>query len=501
MKTARARLISLSLVASIAVHAAAVPFATALGEAACPLLDATGFGGVGFAMLIAQLLACALYWSGQRPWTSLWAAAASGRSLSEPEVVALFQGTLRGVFIHVAGFLVATLLGALTLHTMYGHDILNLRFWYSSMLVAGFVVVLHAALLEWMLARDIAHAGSRLWRYRAPAMVLSLNAVVLFAVATLPVGVTAALVYRRVVLDGKMFTQSELLGWLLALGAICTAWSVGVVALLGSVQRRAANEALALIRELGRPVIARRANLTMGGAWGETASALNVAADSLEERARLEHAVRTYVGDELADATQKGDVTAARPERCRMTVLFADIRGFTSRSAEIPPEDVVAMLDVYFERAVAVVEKHGGHVDKFLGDGLMAWFVETPGTSDLGAPRGVAAARDLLLSVEALNVEFAARGIAPIHIGVGLHAGEVVRGNLGAGHRKQWTVIGDTVNLASRMESMTKALERDILFTAPVAAQLPAAQAEPLGEHEVRGQPRPVACFSVRAGA
>jgi class 3 adenylate cyclase len=499
MEPTKTRLLAPPFIASLVMHAAAVPFAAALGEASCPLLEATGFGGVGFAMLITQVLACAVYWAGQKQWTRLWAVAAAGRSLSEPEVVALFQGTLGGVFVHVGGFLAATLVGALTLHTMYGHDVFNLRFWYSSMLVAGFVVVLHAALLEWLLARDVARAGSRMWRYRAPAAVLSLNSVVLFAVATLPVGVTAALVYRRVVLDGRVLTQSDLLKWLLALGAICTAWSVAVVALLGSVQRRAANEALALIRELGRPVIARRANLTMGGAWGETVSALNVAADSLEERARLEHAVRTYVGDELADATQKGDVTGARPERCRMTVLFADIRGFTSRSATIPPEDVVAMLDVYFERAVAVVEKHAGHVDKFLGDGLMAWFVETAGTTDLGAARGVAAAQELLRSVAALNAEFATRGIAPIQIGVGLHAGEVVRGNLGAGHRKQWTVIGDTVNLASRMESMTKALERDILFTAPVAAQLPAGQAEPLGDHEVRGQPRPIACFSVRA--
>src|SRR5207244_3597756 len=124
--------------------------------------------------------------------------------------------------------------------------------------------------------------------------------------------------------------------------------------------------------------------------------------DSLEHRTRLEQAVRTYAGDELADLTRTGDVTVSRPERRRMTVLFADIRGFTSRSADIPPEDVVAMLDAYFERAVAVVETHGGHVDKFLGDGLMAWFAETKGAADLGAPRAVGAATDLLLAVEAL---------------------------------------------------------------------------------------------------
>ena len=321
-------LLPVPLSASIAIHAAAVPFAAALGEAACPLLDSTGFGGVGLAMLVTALAACAGYWIGQRPWSRRWCAASSGRELTEADVVALFRGPRYGVLVHVIAFLAATLAGAVTLRTMYGHDVFNVRFWYSSMLVAGFVIVLHASMLEWMLARDVARAGSRSWRYRAPAGVLS--------------------------------------------------------------------------------------------------------------------------------------------------------------------------LDAYFEGAVAVVEKHRGHVDKFLGDGLMAWFNQTPGTSDLGAPRAVAAAVDLLRFVEDLNAGFAKRSIAPIQIGVGLHAGDVVRGNLGTGRRKQWTVIGDTVNLASRMETMTKTLGRDIAFTAPVANQLSPEVVEPLGDHEIRGQPRPVACFSVR---
>jgi adenylate cyclase len=182
-----------------------------------------------------------------------------------------------------------------------------------------------------------------------------------------------------------------------------------------------------------------------------------------------------------------------------MTVLFADIRDFTRRSAASEPEAIVAMLDAYFERAVDAVERHGGHVDKFLGDGLMAWFNEAPGEADLGAPRAVIAAEDLLRCVDDVNASLAKKNEAPLRIGVGLHAGDVVRGNLGAGRRKQWTVIGDTVNLASRMESMTKVLERDIVFTAPVASQLPEARVEPMGSHEIKGKPEPVACFALRS--
>jgi class 3 adenylate cyclase len=431
----------------------------------------------------------------------VWATAAHGGTLSDGDIAALFVGPSRGVFLHVGAFLGGTYLGASLLNWLDNHAIWNWRFWYSSMLAAGCTITLNAVLLEFLLARELRRTASQPWRYRAPALRLSLRDVVMFALVTLPVGVMAAVVYRHVVLEADEVTTEDLLAWLIRIGVIFTAAAFVTAALQRSVQRSAAGEALAVIRELERAIITRRARLTTGGEWGETASALNLAADALEQRARLERAMRVYVGDELADATKSADVTAARPERCRLTVLFADIRGFTSRSATIPPEEVVAMLDVYFERAVQVVEAHGGHVDKFLGDGLMAWFDELPGTADLGAPRAVEASVELLRRVEELNRELAARGTAPIQIGIGLHAGDVVRGNLGAGHRKQWTVIGDTVNLASRMEAMTKSLGRDVLFTAAVAAQLPPERVEALGEHEVRGQPSAIACFAPRADA
>jgi class 3 adenylate cyclase len=490
------RPLALPVAASFGVHAAALPLAAMLGQAACPLLDATGFGPTSGAMTAVLLVAWAGYWAAQLRWARLWRRAAAGEGLPPDDVASLFGGTARGVVVHAAAFLAGTWCGALVLHAAYGHDVGNLRFWYSAMLTAGFVATLNAVLLDLLLARSLARAGTSAWRYRAPPRRFELRHVVVFALATLPAAILTALIYRRVVLDGRPVSGAELVAWLARVGGLTLAWSLAVGAALRAVERRAAGEALALIRELGRPEIPLRAPVVTGGPWGETASSLNLAADALEQRARLERAVRTYVGDELAEATRGGDVTEVRGERCRMTVLFCDIRGFTQRSATRAPEEIVALLDRWFALAVDAVEAHGGRLDKFLGDGLMAWFDERTGAADLGAPRAVAASQDLLVRLAAFNADLEARGEEPFRIGIGLHAGEVVRGNLGAGRRKQWTVIGDTVNLASRVEGLTKGLGRDLVFTDAVARHLASERVVALGPQDVRGQPHPVACFS-----
>lgn len=487
---------------SLAVHAAALPLGTLLGQAACPLLDAEGFGAVAGAMGVVLGAAFAGYWALQARWAALWRAAVLGVGppFDERRTASLFGGTARGLLLHVAAFVAATFLGALLLRSAYGHSVWNLRFWYSALLTAGFVATLNGVLLDALLARSLGRAATTSWRVRAGGSWFELRHAVVFALATLPAAILTALVHRRVVLEGVAISGADLLAWLVRVGGLTLAWSLAVGWLLRAVERRAAAESLVLIRTLGAPVIERRAQVVTGGPWGETASSLNVAADALEQRARLERAVRAYVGDELADATRGADVTERRGERVRMTVLFADIRGFTGRSAERTPEQVVSLLDAWFASAVDAVEAQGGHVDKFIGDGLMAWFDERPGAADLGAPRAVAAAEDLLARAEALGRDLAARGDEAFRIGVGLHAGDVVRGNLGAGRRKQWTVIGDTVNVAARVEGLTKDLGCDLVFTAAVAQHLPSGRARALGAREVRGQPRPLECFTLSRG-
>jgi class 3 adenylate cyclase len=416
--------------------------------------------------------------------------------LAADDVARLFRGAFRGVLLHVLAFGAGTLAGAVFLSAAHGHDPWNVRFWYSAFLVAGFVVTCDAVLQEWLLARDLARAGTSRWRYRSAGGIAELRNVVVFALATLPAAILTALFHRRVVLDGEAYSGEELLLQLAEVGGLTLLWSLTVTGLLRAVERRAAGEALAVIRGLDAAMPGPRANVVTGGAWGETASALNAAADAIAERGRLLHAVRTYVGDDVADAARAGDVTARRGERVTMTVLFADVRGFTARSAAAPPEEIVAFLDAWFDGATEVVARHGGHVDKFIGDGLMAWF-EEPGS----AARAVAAAGDLVGLAAAQSESLERAGRPGFRIGVGLHAGPVVRGNLGAGRRKQWTVIGDTVNLASRLESLTKELGAPVVFTSAVADGLPPGAARSLGDVAVRGQPAPVACYTCSATA
>lgn len=487
------------LLASLIVHLAATPFAVILGRAACPLLDDASIALLAAAAGASVLGAYAVRWLLGRGRLVAWRAVTAGEQPDADQLSRLFEGSLRGVAVHVAAFLVGTLLGAIVLNVSLNHSVTNWRFWYSVMLVAGFVITLDAVLGDYLLARDLTRSPTTGVRYRSPGTWLRLRDVVLFALATLPVGIMAALVYRRVVLDRSSdLTAADLMTWLVQIGLSIGAWSLLTVFLLRQTRKRAADEVHALIRELDHEHIPVRAHVVTGGVWGETASALNVAADGLEQRARLETAVRTYVGDEVAEATRELDVTASGGERIEMTLLFADIRGFTARSADADPAEIVSLLDDYFARAVDAIEGAGGHVDKFIGDGLMCWFA--PRDDDEAGARGAfRGAKALLVAVDQLNEDLTAAGRDPVTIGVGLNAGTVIRGNLGAGRRKQWTVIGDTVNLASRLEGQTKGLGTPLILSDSVASRLTdedRATLRDLGEHPIRGQPRPVRLYA-----
>lgn len=135
-----------------------------------------------------------------------------------------------------------------------------------------------------------------------------------------------------------------------------------------------------------------------------------------------------------------------------ITVLFADIRGFTRLSERTRPEKVVQLLNKYFSEMTEIIFAHGGTLDKYIGDGLMALFGAPTATPD-DATNAVNAAVDMQRSVQQLNREIVAEGFNEIGIGVGLHTGEATVGYIGSERRSEYTAIGDTVNLASRLES------------------------------------------------
>jgi adenylate cyclase len=173
----------------------------------------------------------------------------------------------------------------------------------------------------------------------------------------------------------------------------------------------------------------------------------------------------------------------------RVAVMFVDFRSFTAGARSRSPQEVVDRLDGAFAVLVDILDRHGGIVNKFLGDGFLALF-GAPFESEDAAHQAVAAAREML----AANERFNQATSWPLRIGIGIHIGEVVAGNIGSPRRKEYTVIGDTVNFAARLEALNKELNSQFLISSEVHDALgeDARDAVSRGEVEVRGYDRPV---------
>lgn len=177
----------------------------------------------------------------------------------------------------------------------------------------------------------------------------------------------------------------------------------------------------------------------------------------------------------------------------RVAVMFVDIRGFTAAARMRRPAEVVSRLDDAFTVMVEVIDKHGGVVNKFLGDGFLAIFGAP--LADVNAThRAVAAGREMLDVVGKSNTS---HPNWPIQIGIGLHVGDAVTGIVGSPRRKEYTVIGDTVNLASRIETLNKEFGSQFLLSdaAHIEVGQEAADALSLGEIEIRGYDKPISLW------
>ncbi len=195
-----------------------------------------------------------------------------------------------------------------------------------------------------------------------------------------------------------------------------------------------------------------------------------------------------------------GDGTL-EPMQREVTILFSDIRDFTSLSETLPPRAVLELLDDYFGHMSQIVMGHGGIVNKFLGDGMLAcWGV--PDGDPRHAVHAMQAALDMRTKLVELNAWREQRGEAPLRIGIGLHTGVVAAGMLGGAEQHEYTVIGDAVNVASRVEGLTKTLGVDILVSESTwRAGEGRFQGERISEERVKGRREGVVVYSLNGFA
>lgn len=212
-----------------------------------------------------------------------------------------------------------------------------------------------------------------------------------------------------------------------------------------------------------------------------------------------------YVSVDLVERLESaGHAAQTRGELKKLTVLFTDIRGFTAMSEGMEPQKLIAMMNRYFEAMVDAINRYDGYVNKFIGDSIMA-FWGAPEAKSIDSLQAVRAAILMQRHLHFLNQSRAKEGLAPIYMGVGIHTGNAVVGNVGSAERKEYSALGDTVNTASRIEALTK-LElpiweqhhRIFLSEAVYSEVKDQVKVEPLPPQTVKGKAQALNIFSVK---
>lgn len=295
-------------------------------------------------------------------------------------------------------------------------------------------------------------------------------------------------------------------------GALAVGVSFVVAYLLASLASRKIAQPLVTIRNAVERIAAGDYNQTLKIAskdeFGEVANALNKMTLGLQQREDLKSALARYVSEDiLNEIIYAGRRSELYSQRKKVTALFADVRGFTNFSEQLSPEETVGMLNDYFEKMIEAVFKNMGHLNKFMGDGLMALFGALR-DDEFQEEHAVQAALDMRTALKELQEKWATSesrardALASLRIGIGVNTGLAIVGNIGSKQRMEFTAIGDAINLAARLEQATPDRGVDILVSEyTYVATRSRFPFERVGEISLKGKSESTRTYTIRRPA
>jgi class 3 adenylate cyclase len=286
-------------------------------------------------------------------------------------------------------------------------------------------------------------------------------------------------------------------GWVVALSVFCGVFAFTIAALLTLNVSGLVGRMVRGMHHVEQGKLATRLEVVSTDEFADLYAGFNRMTEGLEERQRLQDAFGRYLSRELADRARRGEMELGGVS-VHATVLFADIRGFTNLSEKLKAQEIVTLLNRYFEAMEQAISAQGGWINKFGGDSILAIFgVPVPQTDH--AQRATNAALGMRAALAAFNTRQEKMGGPVLRIGVGVHTGWLVAGNVGSSQRMEYTVIGDAVNIAARIQALNKTLGTDLLISHEVCQGIGKdVSVREMPPSEVQGQSLPLRIYALQ---
>lgn len=317
-------------------------------------------------------------------------------------------------------------------------------------------------------------------------------------------GATALVKLERLLeqanVKGAGCIQAPLANWVYLLVIGGSAGAIFLSTMLARDLVSSAEELVGAMRLVERGEVGAELVVSSTDEFADAYRGFNRMTKGLVERERLRDAFGRYVAPELAEQVMKNGVSMGGT-LVRASVIFIDIRGFTTLSEQMEPARVVSLLNRYFAAVGPPIRDHGGFINKFGGDSLLAVFGAPVPMEDheLRAVRAALGVRDALAE---FNAREQAEGRMTLRIGTGIHAGELIAGSVGSPDRMEYTVIGDVVNVAARLQALTKDLGVDVLVSSDIYEKVKdRVAARALPAVPIRGKAEPLDVFTLEDAA